>query len=225
MQVYREALSGASHDGVTCTKTIIVTYNKNHDFQFRFGNQGKGASKEVNLSLLGTNKLVNNEAIPVLFQSRTFDFMTKIKGVVPFLSSLSHEGRQNLCGIAMELHNKREPQYCCDGANRTISEGGSDNQGAWKKACLYIAEQVPVKQLYLTINVKVPEDFRSLVWVKALVLIKGLKYLQLGANQHSFLHPLVTRASYKDGSVSAADHCFSEHLVPFFEYLREEMLE
>ncbi len=135
LQVYREALSAAAHDGVACTKTIVVTCNRNYDFQFRFGNQGKGASKEINVSLLATNKFVNNEAIPVLFQSRTFDFMTNVKGVVPFLSSLSHEGRQNLCGIAMELHSKRELRHCCDGID-TIWGGGSDNQGAWKKACL-----------------------------------------------------------------------------------------
>ncbi len=99
LQVYHEALSGAAHDGVVCTKTIMITCNRNYDFRFRFGNQGKGASKEINVSLLATNKFVNNEAIPVLFQSRTFDFMTNVKGVVPFLSSLSHEGRQICIGL------------------------------------------------------------------------------------------------------------------------------
>ena len=83
---------------------------------------------------------------------------------------------------------------------------------------------VKVRELSLTINVKVAMIFQSLNWVKALVTIKGLKCLTLQARQH-LDDPVQTRASYKDGSLTATRPCFSEHLVDLFEYYRKEMLE
>ena len=82
-----------------------------------------------------------------------------------------------------------------------------------------------MKELSLTINVKVHEDFKSLQRVKGLIKIKNLKRLTLQANQHYPNGQLLTQASYKEGSFLATKHCFSKHLVPLFEYLREDMLE
>ena len=203
---------------VSCNKQ-----NNNH-FSFRLGDQQKGESKDINVGLLATNKLVNNEATRVLYQLHTFEFTTYVGGVVPFLRSLPEEARQNLRGISMELHDKRESDYCCGGLNNSWGTGG-DNKAAWGRACKYIAENVKMKELSLTINVKAHEEFKTLQWVKALIKIKNLKSLTLQANQHSPKGQLLTLASFKEGPLLATRSCSNKHLVPLFDYLREEMLE
>lgn len=221
--MYREALKGPACNGVACGGRIKVFYNKNGNFQYQLDGHQKGNSKEININLLATNRLVNHEAIHVLYQLYTFDFTKHVGGIVPFLRSLSEETRQNLHGIAMELRDKRQHDHCCGGFDNAWGTG-PDNQAAWSIACSYIAANVKVKELSLTINVKVPMNFESLQWVKALVTIKGLKCLTLQARQH-LNDPVLTRASHKDGSLAATRSCFSEHLVDLFEYLRKEMLE
>ena len=236
--MYREVLRGTAAHGVTWegetittgAELITVNCNRKKNFVFRFGINEKGESKDIDVSLVIASKLVNTEALPILYQSRTFDFATNVRLVMPFLSSLSAEARHHLRGIAMELHTKNEPDYCCGGEN--ISYGkGLDNQGAWVKACSYIGQSVKVKELTVTVNVKIPAEFKSLKWVEALVNIKSLKRLTLQVNQHygrygapadTLMHP---RASYKHSSMSSTNSCNSEHLVPFFDYLLGQMLE
>ena len=87
-----------------------------------------------------------------------------------------------------------------------------------------MAENVKMEELNLTINVKISAGFKSLQWVQALVKIKGLQRLTLEARQHHD-DEVSVKASYWEGSLTASRHCFSEHLVQLFEYLREEMLE
>ena len=229
LQVYREALSGVGLSGATRADLITVTptrLRKKKNLQFRFGGQYvKGESKEINVGLLAANRLVNEEAIAVLYQSRTFDFQTHVTGIEPFLRSVSEQARQNLHGIAMELFDNEEPDHCCGRAQReTWGKASGGNMVAWSKACAYIGEHVNVKALSLTINVKVRADFKTLKWVEDLVTIRRLRFLTLQAKQH-FHDARVIRAIYKEGSLTATDGCFSEHLVPLFEYLREEMLD
>lgn len=231
--MYREVLRGTAAHGITWqgdtiptgAELILVSCNRKKDFSFRFGIGEKGESKGIDVSLLVTNRLVNREALPILYQSRTFDFATNVKVVIPFLSSLPAEARHHLRGISMELHAEGEPDYCCGGENRCYGKG-SDNKGAWGKACVYIGQSVKVKELTVTVNVKIPAEFKSIKWVKALVNIKGLKHLTLQADQHhGFASDTHTRACYKHGSLSSTDDCNSKHLVPLFDYLLEEMLE
>lgn len=177
------------------------------------------------MGLLAASRLVNNEAIAILYQLRTFDFTTNVGGIVPFLRSVPEQARQNLHGIAMELHDKEQPDYCCGTGREKFWGKGPGNKAAWSKACAYIGENVNVKALSLTINVKVPADFKALEWVQDLVKIRTLRYLTLDVHQHWSSGANVIGASFEEGSLKAADHCFSEHLVPLFEYLREEMLE
>ncbi|CAD6574403.1 MAG: hypothetical protein ASARMPREDX12_006578 [Alectoria sarmentosa] len=227
VQVYREAVRGAVLDGFLHAKRITVTLTRgtNNSSPFRFGGLAKGESKEINFGLLTANKRVHEEAIPVLYQLRTFDFKTNVGGVILFLRSLPELARQNVRGITMELYNKAEPDHCCDENNNNSWGKGRDNQAAWSKACAYIAKDVNLKRLSLTINVKVPREFKSLKWVKDLVKIRGLKFLKLEAIQHHSSGPMVIRARYKESMLSATEHCMSEHLVPLFEYLCAEMLE
>ena len=238
LQVYREVLRGTAAHGVTWrgktittgAELITVSCNRKKNFLFRFGFDEKGESKEIDVSLLVANKSVNREALPILYQLRTFDFATNVKVVMPFMSSLSAEARHHLRGISIELHTKNEPDYCCGGKNHGYGKG-LDNQGAWVKACTYIGQSVKVKELTVTANVKIPADFKSLKWVKALVNIKSLKRLTLQVDQHYGNHgatadaPMHPRASYKHGSVSSTNDCNSKHLVPLFDYLLEEMLD
>ena len=220
LQVYREALFGAVLSGAARAESITVTPTKNNNPPFRFGGlYSKGESKEINVGLLAANRLVNEEAIAILYQLRTFDFKTNVEGIVPFLRSVSEQARQNLHGIAMELYDNEEP----DLRYRTWGQR-LGNKAAWSKACAFIGEKVNVKALSLTINVKVPANFKTLKWVEDLVKIRRLRFLTLQVTQHPS-GVKVIRASYKEGSLTATDHCFSEHLVPLFEYLREEMLE
>ena len=224
LQVYREALRGAVRNGVACAEKIEVFRNRRHKFQYQFDGQQKGDSKEINVNLLATNRLVNHEAIPILYQMHTFDFTHHVRSVVPFIRNLSQESWQDLRGISMELHDNREPDHCCGGYDASWGRG-TDNQGAWLKACAYIAENLKVKELCLTTNVKVVSaEFKSLKWVKALVKIKGLKRLTLQTNQH-LGDEVPIRARYEEGTLAVSRPCFSEHIVRLFEYLREEMLE
>ena len=221
--MYREALRGPVRNGVACGERILVYYNRNKSFQYKFATQHKGESKDINVSLLATNRLVNNEAIPVLYQMHTFDFERNVRSIEPFLLNLSDETRQNLRGIWMELHNIHEPDHCC-GSIRSSWGSGSDNQAALMKACFFMAENVKMGELNLTINVKISANFKSLRWVQALIHIKGLQRLTLQAKQHQD-DEVPIRASYQEGSLTASRPCFSEHLVQLFEYLRQEMLE
>ena len=221
--MYRQVLRGRIQDGAACGERILVTYNRNKQFQYKFASQHKGESKDINVNLLATNRLVNHEAVPVLYQMHTFDFAKNVRSIGPFLLKLSNETRQNLRGIWMELHDFQEPDHCCGGI---ISYRGasSDNLAAWSKACLFMAGNAKMEELNLTINVKISADFRSLGWVQALVRIKGLQRLSLQAKQHSD-DEVSIRASYREGSLAASRPCFSEYLVQLFEYLRGEMLE
>ena len=204
------------HDGLAMGRKIRVTRNRRKNFQFQLEGQFINESKELNVSLLAANRLVYNEALPVLYQQHTFDFRTNVGIIVPFLKCLPQEARQYLYKIAMELHIKREPRG-----------RGRDNQAAWCKICHYIATSVNVSSLslLLTIRFKVSADFRTLKWVAALAEIQGLRRFTLIADQQYHLHPVLTRASYKGSSLSADSHCFNEHLVTLFNYLCEQMLE
>ena len=227
LQVYREALTGVVRNGVTCAEVITVAPLRRKDNKADFGSVDllKGESKEITVGILAANQLMNREAVPVLYELRTFDFGTNVKGISPSLSSLSEQARHNVRGICMELHDDRETDWCCGPGIDNYTGDGRDNRAAWCKACVYIAGNVNVKQLSITINVKIRADFRTCTWVTDLVKIKSLKSLTLQVNQHRNSGPVLTRVSYKEGSLSATDSCFSEHLLSFFEYLREEMLE
>lgn len=115
LQVYREALRGSARNEVVCGGKMEVFRNRDGNFQYRFDGQQKGDSKEINISLLTTNRLVRHETIHVLYQLHTFDFTKHVGGIVPFLRSLPEEARQNLRGIAMELRDKRQLDHCCGG--------------------------------------------------------------------------------------------------------------
>ena len=219
--VYREALSG---DARAQSITVALRRDKHPYSKFRFAGFPRGESKEINVGLLTANRLVHQEAIAILYQSRTFDFTTNIARMVQFLSGLPEQARKNLHGISMELFDKTEPDRCqlhlkCNWGK------GPDNRRAWSKACKYIAEDLNLKHLTLVVNVRIPKDFKSLTWVKDLVKIGKLRSLVLVASQHGASVPCLKKTSYKKGSVSADDLCNSRYLVPCYEYLREQMLE
>ena len=228
--MYREALIGTVHsDGVQAQlMTVSPTRHRGKDFPFRIETSlPKGESMSIDVGLLAANRLVNNETIAVLYQSRRFDFGTNVGAIAAFFGRIPEQGRQNLTEIAMEYHDKWEPDYCCGLRKNHVWGKGSGNQAAWGKACMYIMNNVKVKGLYLTVNVKVSAEFKSLKWVKDLVKIKGLKFLTLEVKQHSGNGPDgpdIVRASYREGNLIATRPCFNEHLVPLFHYLREEML-
>ena len=226
--MYREALIGTIHSKEVHAQyvTVTPTRHRGKGFPFRIeASLPKGESMSIDVGLLAANRLVNNEAIAVLYQSRTFDFRTNVGAIAAFFRRVPEQARQNLDGIAMEFYNKEEPDYCCGLRKNHVWGKGSGNQAAWSKACTYIVNNVKVKGLYLTVNVKVSAEFKSLKWVKDLVKIQGLKFLTLKVNQHWGSGPDVIRASYREGSLTATDPCFNEHLIALFDYLREEMLE
>ena len=227
LQVYRESLIGASSHGPNASAqcvTITPTRRKINGSNFRYESIPRSQSNLINVGLLAASRLLNNEAIPVLYQLRTFNFKTDVGGAVRFLRSVSEQARQNLHGIAMEYHDKEERDYCCF-PRKAFWGKGPGNKAAWGKACSYIADNVNVKALSLTINVKVPVHFKTLKWVEDVVKIKKLKSLVLKVSQHEQSGPCVIRASCKGGTLLATEPCLSEYLVPLFEYLWEEMLE
>ena len=226
--VYHETLVGTIRGEEVHAQLVTVTPTRRRgkSFPFRIEVQlPKGESMNIDVGLLAANRLLNNEAIAVLYRFRTFDFKTNVGAIAAFFRRGSEQARQNLRGIAMEFYDKEELDYCCDLRQNHVWGKGSGNQAAWSKACAYIMNNVKVRELNLTINVKVSAEFKSLKWVKDLVKIKGLKFLTLKVNQHWGSGPDVVRASYQEGSLTATDPCFNEHLVALFDYLREEMLE
>ena len=227
LQVYRESLIGASNDITNASAqyvTVTPARGRINGSNFRYESLHRTTMNEVNVDLLTASRLLNNEAIPVLYQLRTFNFSTDVGSAVRFLRSVPEQGRQNLHGIAMEYHDKQQQDYCCF-PQKTFGGKGPGNKAAWSKACAYIADKVNVKALSLTINVKVPADFKTLKWVQDVVKIKKLKSLVLKMSQHERSGPCTVRASCKAGELLATDPCFSEHLVPLYVYLREEMPE
>ena len=227
LKVYRESLIGASNDSTNASAqyvTVTLARRMINGSVFKYEGLHRSTSNEVNLGLLTASRLLNNEAIPVLYQLRTFNFKTEVSAAVRFLCTISKQARRNLHGIAMEYHDKEQQDYCCF-PQKSFGGKGPGNKAAWSKACAYIADNVNVKALSLVINVKVPADFKKLKWVQDVVKIKKLKSLVLKVSQHERSGPCEVRASCKGGTLLATDPCFSEHLVPLFEYLREEMLE
>ena len=58
---------------------------------------------------------------------------------------------------------KREPDHCCSGLDNSCGWPRDQiTRQAWEKACSYIAENVNIKELSITINVKVPMDVKPL---------------------------------------------------------------
>ena len=232
LQVYHEALTGNVLDGrgnvldgLARAEHVKIALRRPNKLYFIFPKLDKGESNEIDVGFLTANRLMNNEATAVLYRLRIFDFGTDLRNICKFLSGLSDKARQNVRGIRMELHDKYEVDHCCGPLSNNAWGKGPDNQAAWNHACTYIAQNTKVTRLYITVDVKVPTDFKALVWVRGLVQIKNLKALSLEATQHLSSGRLVPRASYKNSQVSAADPCFSQHLVSLFEYLCEEMLE
>ena len=227
LQVYRESLIGASSDSTKASaQYVTVTPNRvrTNGSNFRYESLHSSTSNGINVDLLTASRLLNKEAIPVLYRLRTFNFKTDVGTAVRFLRSIPEQGRQNLHAIAMEYHDKKQPDYCCF-PHKTFAGKGPGNKASWSKACAYIADNVNVRALSLTINVKVPADFKTLQWVQDVVKIKKLKLLVLKVSQHEGSGPCTVRTSCNGGTLLATDPCFSEHLVPLYEYLREEMLE
>lgn len=227
LQVYRESLIGASNDTTNKSAQYVTVTPARRNFDssdFKYTSLHRSTTNLINVNLLAASRLLNNEAIPILYQLRTFNFKTDVGSAVRFLRSVSEQGRQNLYGIAMEYHDKEQPDYCCF-PSKTFRGKGPGNTAAWSKACAYIADNVNVKALSLTINVKIPAEFKTLKWVQDVVKIKKLKSLILEVSQHEHGGECVIRASCKGGTLLATDPCLSEYLVPLFEYLREEMLD
>ena len=222
LQVYRESLIGASNDATNKSAQYVTVTSTIDNSGFKYVSLHRSATNQINVDLLATSRLLNNEAIPVLYQLRTFNFKTDVGGAVRFLRGVPEQGRQSLHGIAMEYHDKEQLDYCCSPKFRVKGPG---NKAAWSKACAYIADNVNVKALSLTINVKIPAEFKTLKWVEDVVKIKKLKSLVLKVFQHEHGDGCVIRASCERGTLLATDPCFSEYLVPLYEYLREEMLD
>ena len=222
MQVYYEALRGTVRGGIAFEERVMVTRNRKNIFECRYPRQSAGESKDINTSLLRVNRLVNSEAIPVLYRSHIFDFTREVRNVTPLLRGLPEGARHTLQGISMELRDGSASHFCYPGISFTL---GPDNQAAWIKACSSIARNFKIKQLRITINVNIDDEFKSLKWVKALVRVKDLQRLTLTVQQYCYRgHPLLSRGRYTSGELLATDHCFSESLVRFFEYLCEEMV-
>ena len=227
LQVYRESLIGASNDSTNASAqcfTVTPARGRINSSNFRYESLHRSTSNEINVELLTASRMLNNEAIPVLYQLRTFNFKTDVGSAVRFLRSIPEQGRQNLHGIAMEYHDKQEQDHCCF-SRKWFGRKGPGNKAAWSKACAYIADNVNVRALFFTINVKVPADFKTLKWVQDVVKIKKLKSLVMKVSQHERSGPCTVRASCNGAMLMATDPCFSEHLVPLYDYLREEMLE
>ncbi|CAF9938394.1 hypothetical protein IMSHALPRED_000783 [Imshaugia aleurites] len=172
LQVYHEILTGNVLDGLgnvldglARAEHVKIALRRPNKLYFVFPKLAKGESNEIDVGLLTANRLMNNEATAVLYQLRIFDFGTDLRNVCKFLSGLSDKARQNVRGIRMELHDKYEVDHCCGPLSNNAWGKGPDNQAAWNHACTYIAQNTKVTRLYITIDVKVPTDFKA--WSKS----------------------------------------------------------
>ena len=82
-QVYRELLTGGTGGGWLRDKVSL-------------GRMSQPA-------LLGTNRRIYDEALPLTYQSHTFDFGIDVHNIAPFFNRTSYAARQNAHRIHMEL--------------------------------------------------------------------------------------------------------------------------
>ena len=260
-QIYIEALIGTSHK-------IVVKSFDNQAYIDDFGNNGLKTfygnrasphwetpvstfetatssiyGKDITTGLLRVSKSIYSEAVPILYQSHTFDFGVDVFGIVPFLRKMTPLAQANVCSIHME--------HCTLGTDQTFTsalEGPwhvRENTQDWPGACGYIADNLRLKELSINVNTEglksitspfdPPFNPSNLDWVRDLVQIRGLHKMSYHVSRHG--HGLQSLqymrsvddppADFKpsqddvvDGDVKGAKPGLGE----VFKYLRAEML-
>ena len=260
-QIYDEVLSGTNRKIVV--KSFDVSAFKddypNRDVETFYGNRASPHwknpastfecalpsffGKDITTGLLLVSKSIYAETIPILYNSRVFDFGVDVFGIIPFLRKMTPLARESVHNIHMELyalpiHKLKKPVF-------QHHQDVRGNAKDWTEACTYIADNLQLKQLSINVSTEVheaiqsPVDLSLLQWVKDLVQIQGLQSLSyhISPNGHGLnslrprVDPPAHAASSKgfapgpddvvDGDVKGA----KPGLGRLFRYLRREMLE
>ena len=165
-QIYRELLIGEG-------RTIVVYAGSDSSMWSRSCRmeESNGYGKDITTALLRTNRRIYDEALPVLYQSHTFDFGIDVQNIAPFFDHVSSAARQNIHGIHMELL-----RYGTDRPLRSVPERDvNDNCVEWSRACAYIVGHVGVKEVSLNIDFTIHQDFQRFRWVQDLAQMRRVK--------------------------------------------------
>ena len=131
--------------------------------------------KDIATGLLLVSKSIYAEAIPILYNSRYFDFGVDVFGIIPFLKKMTPRARENVHNIHMEIyalpaHVLKKPVF-------QHHQDVRGNAKDWTVACAYIADNLQLKKLSINGSAEVheviqsPVDLSSLQWVKDLMRI------------------------------------------------------
>ena len=263
-QIYIEALTGTSHK-------IVVKSFDNQAYKDDFGNSGLETfygnrasphwenpvsrfetatrsiyGKDITTGLLRVSKSIYSEAVPILYQSHTFDFGVDVFGIVPFLRKMTPLAQANVSSIHMEHCTLGTDQkFTCPLAPLEEPWHVRENTQDWPGACRYIADNLQFKELSINVNTEGLKSITSpcdpsfnpsnLDWVRDLVQIRGLHKISYHVSRHG--HGLQslriersvgdppadfkpTQDDIVDGDVKGAKPGLGE----VFKYLRAEML-
>ena len=149
-QVYRELLAGGGQTIVVSADSVLSIWSRSCIIE---GPSVHG--KDITIALLRTNRSIYKEALPVLYQSHTFDFGIDVHNIAPFFDQTSFAARQNVHCIHMRL--------LCYGVDRPLrsvpGRNINDNCRDWSDASMSIAGNLRVKELSFNINFTIHRDF------------------------------------------------------------------
>lgn len=165
-QIYREILIGGGRAIVVFAGSEFSMWSRSCRME-----RSNGYGKDITTALLRTSRRIYDEALPVLYQSHTFDFGIDVHNIAPFFDHTSLAARQNVHCIHMELL-----RYGTDRPLRSVpGRDTNDSCLKWSYACAYIASYLRVKEISFNINFTIHQDFQRFHWVKDLAQMRGVR--------------------------------------------------
>ena len=173
-QVYRESLTGGTGGGRTIVvsadtllpDTLLPMWSRSCKIE---GPSVYG--KDIATALLRTNRCIYDEALPILYQSHTFDFGIDVHNIATFFDHTSSAARQNVHCIHLELLRYGTARPLRSVPGRDINDSCSE----WSDACAYIAGHLRVRELSFNINFTIHQEFQRFRWVRDLAQMRGLR--------------------------------------------------
>lgn len=148
--------------------------------------------------ILAVNRKIYNEASPLLYENRIFDFGTSLEALQPFFNDLTFESRQMIQEVSL-LKQYDVPEQ--DRRDYTVGF----NATLWNEVCSYVALNLHLHKLALSVSCTcdelVPQASHpqegltatewermvvspySVEWIKNLLKIRGLRELEVRSTE------------------------------------------
>ena len=127
--------------------------------------------KDINTALLLTNRQIFDEAEPIFHQIRYLHIGPHLDKGLEVLRRLSPRARRDIQAVYIAL-----PWMHFHGQQRI---GFEDNEKAWSQLCYYMSQNLRLRTLSFDVTAEPPPTnfIDDVIWVKYLVMIRGLKHL------------------------------------------------